>query len=260
MGQEVKANGSYFFSRTNADQEQGILRRSTFSDPTTNIDSVVGLNRQAYTNNINQNHRFNFRIEAQIDSLSSILYTPSLTLQHSENSNQDTSFTNVEQGNLKFLALTSNRVNSNSRDGYSWNNNLLFRRRFRKTGRTLTLGWSNTWGRSTSNGALRANNDFFDANGNPQNFTRQNQEDEQKNRTSNNVVSASYTEPLGLNKLLEFNYAYTFNKNTSNKETFNYNPVSDKYDSPNLPLTNKFRKSVPRASCGCQFPRTKTEI
>lgn len=252
-GKKVKASGSYFFSRTNADQEQGILRRSTFTDPSTNIDSVVGLNRQSVTNNINQNHRFNMRIEAQIDSLSSILYTPSLTLQHSENSNQDTAFTNVEQQNLKFLALTSNRINSNSRDGYSWNNNLLYRKRFRKTGRTLTLGWSNTWGRSTANGALRANNDFYDENGNPLNFTRQNQQDEQKTRTSNNVVSASYTEPLGLNKLLEFNYAYTFNKNTSNKETFNYNPVSDKYDSPNLPLTNEFENLFNAHRVGANF-------
>ncbi len=250
---KVKATGSYFFSNSNADQEQGILRRSTFTNKATAVDSIVSLNRQAVSNNINQNHRFNIRIEAQLDSLSSLLYTPSLTLQHSESTSEDTSFTDVQQGSLAFLALTSTRSNFNKRDGFNWNNNLLYRKRFHKPGRTLTLGWSGTLGNSRSNGSLVANNDFFDESGNLVGLTRQNQRDKQQTHTSNNVWSTSYTEPMGLNKLLELNYAYTSNKNTSDKETYDLNPVTDKYDMPNLLLTNNFENRFRAHRIGTNF-------
>ena len=47
----------------------------------------------------------------------------------------------------------------------------------------------------------------------------QNQINEQEIKQSNNMISTSYTEPLGLNKLLELNYAYTNNLNISENET-----------------------------------------
>jgi len=250
---KVKFTGSYFYSSSNNDQEQGSLRRSTFTNKFTGIDSIASQQRDAVSNNINRNHRINFRIEAQLDSLTSVLYTPSVTIQQSENTNEDSSFTNVEEGAQKFLALTGHRINSNKRDGLNWNNNLLLRRRFRKTGRTLTLGWSNTWGHSNSNGSLLSNNDFYDEDGNRTFFTRQNQQDEQKTKTSNNVISSSYTEPLGLNKLLELNYAYTFNKNNSEKETFDFNPVTGKFDQPNGPLTNDFENKFTAHRVGTNF-------
>lgn len=61
---------------------------------------------------------------------------------------------------------------------------------------------------------------------------KQNRQSNQKTTSNNNVWSASYTEPIGLNKLFEFNYAYTKNKNTSDKRTYDYNSSTDKFDSP----------------------------
>lgn len=46
-----------------------------------------------------------------------------------------------------------------------------------------------------------------------------------------------------MNKVLELNYAYTNNKNISDKETFDYNSVSGKYDALNLHQTNYFENT-----------------
>ncbi|HEX2631027.1 MAG TPA: outer membrane beta-barrel family protein, partial [Chitinophagaceae bacterium] len=247
-GSKIKVAGSYFYSNTNTDQEQDILRRSTFPD------SIAVLSRESGSNSKNQNHRFNLRFEYQIDSMNSILYTPTLTFQHSENLSQDTSFTNAEKASgVKFLAITGMTENTNERDGYNWGNNLLFRHKFKKTGRTFTLGWNNTFGNSDSKGYSLSDNDFYNQDGSLSRTIYQNQQNKQKTTTNNNVLSTSYTEPFGLNKLLELNYAYTHNVSTSDRETYDYNSVTDKYENLNLLLTNKFENTFLAHRVGVNF-------
>jgi hypothetical protein len=247
-GSKIKVAGSYFYSNTNTDQEQDILRRSTFPD------SVATLNRESGSNSKNQNHRFNLRLEYQIDSMNSILYTPTLTFQHSENLSEDTSFTFSEKTTgAAFLSIAGMTENINKRDGYNWGNNLLFRHKFGKTGRTLTLGWNNTFGNSNSKGFSISDNDFYNSNGALTRTIYQNQQNKQKNTTNNNVFSTSYTEPFGLNKLLELNYAYTHNLSTSDRTTYDYNSSTDKYENLNLLLTNNFENTFLAHRFGMNF-------
>jgi hypothetical protein len=245
---KIKATGSYFFSNSDNEQKQNILRQSSFPG-----DSVANLYRDNYSNNKNQNHRINFRIEARLDSMNSILFTPRITIQHSENFSGDTSFTNVNVPGYEYIGLTSQRQNTNERDGINWNNNLLYRRKFKKIGRTFTLGWSNTFGQSESNGYNISNTDIYNRNDSSISQITQNQQNSQTTNTHNNVISSSYTEPMGLNKLIEFNYAYTLNNNTSNKVTYNYDPFSEKYDDPNLSLTNDFENKFKAHRFGTNF-------
>ena len=246
-GSGIRVTGSYFFSNSTTDQEQDILRRSTF------VDSVVTLNKMSASTNKNTNHRFNLRFEYQIDSANSILYTPTFTLQQSENHSRDTSFTRSETPTEEFLSISGKTQNSNKRDGFNWGNNLLFRHKFGKTGRTLTLGWNNTIANSESEGFTLSDNSFFLPDGSLYRKIYQNQQNRQKIRTNNNVFSTSYTEPVGLNKLFELNYAYTHNKNTSDRATFNYNSSTSKYDSPDLRLTNEFENTFLAHRFGANF-------
>jgi hypothetical protein len=233
-GNKVKVTGSYFFSKTDARQEQGTFRQSFFTD------SIALLSRESASNNKNQNHRINLRLEYMIDSANSLLYTPSISFQHSESEREDTSFTYAELPSVKYLSITGQTRNINRRDGMNWNNELLYRRRFGKPGRTLTIGWKNTIGNSDNEGFTFSENLFLQRNGDPWRTISQNQKNNQKSTTSNNVLSTSYTEPLSYNKLLELNYAYTNNLNTSDRETFDYSINSRQYDSLNLALTNNF--------------------
>ena len=246
-GPKIKITGSYFLSHSNTRQEQSILRQTTYDD------SVVTLDKQTESTNKNENHRFNLRFEYQIDSANSILYTPSLTLQHSENFSNDTSFTNSKSPSASFLAVTGVNTNTNERNGFNMGNNILFRHKFGKTGRTFTFGWNNTIANSKSDGLTNSDNEFYRTNGTIYRSLLQNQVSNQKTTTNNNVISTSYTEPFGLNKLLELNYAYTNNLSTSDREVNNYNLGSGKYDEPNLRLTNDFSNTFLAHRIGANF-------
>src|SRR5260221_622160 len=247
-GSKLKVSGSYFFSNSNTEQQQSTLRQSFFAN-----DSVADQNRETHSINKNQNHRFNLRFEYQIDSANSILYIPSVTLQHSENFNEDTSFTISKTPANQFPSNKGKSENSNERNGIKLGNNFLFRHKFRKTGRTLTLGWNNTFGNSQSHGLTISDNEFYKPDGSLSKSFIQDQQNKQKTNTNNNVLSTSYTEPLGLNKLLEFNYAYTHNLSQSNKQTDNYNAATAKYDNPNLLLTNDFENTFTAHRAGINF-------
>ncbi len=245
---KFKASGSYFFSNTNNDQEQSTFRQTFFPD-----DSLAYLTKNSTVNNINQNHRFNVRMEYMIDSMHSILYTPSLTIQHSENINEDSSSTISSKSGQEYLALVTNTYNTNERDGLNFGNNLLFRKKFHRIGRTVTLGWSNTYGDSKSEGFNISPVKFYKSDGTLQGSSNQNQKNNQKTSTHNNTISVSYTEPAGKNKLIELNYAYTRNASTSDKKTFNYNPTTDKYDITNMPLTNRFENGFEANRFGANY-------
>ena len=73
-------------------------------------------------------------MEYMIDSMNSILYTPSFTIQKSDNYNDDTSSTMSTSPSLNYLALTSRTTNTNVRDGLNLGNNFLYRKKFKKIG------------------------------------------------------------------------------------------------------------------------------
>jgi hypothetical protein len=250
---KLKVTGSYFFSNTNNLQRQSSFTQTNYKMKGTELDSIAYKDGNNYSNNKNQNHRINLRIEADLDSMSSILFTPSITIQHSGSFREDTSASSVTIPEYDYLALVARRFNSNERDGINWNNNLLYRKRFKKKGRTFTLGWSNTFGQSEGGGFNITNSNYYDTIGSLQRVIRQNQQNNQTTNTHNNVISTSYTEPIGRNKLIEFNYAYTLNHNTSNKTTYNYDSLSEKYNMPNLLLTNEFENSFKAHRIGTNF-------
>jgi hypothetical protein len=135
----------------------------------------------------------------------------------------------------------------------NWGNNILYRRKFGKIGRTFTLGWSNSFGESESHGSNFSPIYFYKSDGTPLPIKEQDQQNNQKTLTHNNVISTSYTEPIGPTKLIEINYAFTRNVSTSDKKTYNYDPSTQEYDLPNLPLTNYFENTFGAHRFGANF-------
>ncbi len=67
-----------------------------------------------------------------------------------------------------------------------------------------------------------------------------NQQTGQENGSESYGVSVSYTEPVGRDKMLEFNYAYNKNSSESDREVYDYNHVTKMYDLVNELQTNLF--------------------
>jgi hypothetical protein len=140
-GPKIEVSGSYFFSRTKNDVEQNIYRKTFFPN-----DSTTNTTEDRVSQNINQNHRFNMRFEYKIDSMNSILYTPSVTFQHSEGESNDSSYTRSVKIRLIIFSIRKNY--STPTTGMVLGKYFIDRRRLNKTGRTFTLGWSNTYNKS----------------------------------------------------------------------------------------------------------------
>jgi hypothetical protein len=247
-GTKVDVTGSYFFSETDRTTQQNRLRQATYTP-----DSSVLMSNDGFSNNYNQNHRFNIRMEYYIDSMNSLLYTPSLTFQRSESSTYDTNSTRALAYKEDYLRLTGATQNMNERNGTNFNNNLLYRRKFNKTGRTLTLGLNNSFNRSEGNGKLYSPLRFFFQDGTLERDTIQDRITNQNTRSNNNTISASYTEPIGNNKLIEFNYAYTKNHSTSDGKGYDLDTVTGKYDDINLLQTNYFENDYSANRFGLNF-------
>ena len=248
IGTKLDVTGSYFYSNTENRNSGSSLRQTFFPK-----DSVTYLNDQNESVSANENHRFNLRAEYYIDSMNSLLYTPSLTFQHSTTSRYDTSFTRTTQPGLDFISLSGLNRNSNERDGTNLDNNLLYRRRFQKRGRTFTLGVTNSINNSDGSGTSFYPITFYNPNRTISNTRNQNFKSSQKTRSDNYVVSTSYTEPIGKNKVLELNYAYTNNHSTSDRKAYNYNSGTKQFDSLNLQQTNYFENAFLAHRAGFNF-------
>jgi len=211
-GPKLDFRSSYFYSDNSSILEQNKFRRTSFPN-----DSASETN--SYNNILNSNraHRFNVRGEYVIDSMNSILYTANVGKQQYTGSTIDTSVT-YSEGVYKYLAAKSSTDRHDSRDGITYSGELLYRKRFNKSGRTFTLGWRNGSGNNEADGNTRSPVTTYDRNGAMTSIININQQSWQENENTNNTVSASYTEPIGRNKLFEINYAYSGSANVSDKK------------------------------------------
>ena len=248
IANKLLITGSYFFSSSNNKLIQTNYKQSFFPG-----DSVANQTDNVGSTSINQNHRFNLRMEYAIDTMTSILYIPSLTFQHSESDSYDTTYTQAVKNPYNYNAISGYTLNTSLRDGFNMNNNLLFRKRFKTPGRTITLGWNNTLSSSNGSGTNFSPLDFYTPDGTLDSSFLQDLRTIQQTQANNNVLSLSYTEAIGAGKLLEFNYAYTNNFNTSNRKAFNYDSTTQDYDKINAPQTNYFENGFYANRAGMNF-------
>jgi hypothetical protein len=247
-GSKVNVTGSYFYSNTDTRVERSSLRESFFAN-----DSVTFQNQETNSRNKNQNHRINLRLEYAIDSMNSLLFTPNVTFQRSNTRSIDTTFTRATKPGQDYLALAGVTKNDNDRDGVNLNNNLLFRHKFSKPGRTITIGWNNSLNKSDGEGINYAPYITFNPDSSVARVVSQDLKTFQDTRANNNVLSTSYTEPIGNNKLLEFNYAYTHNHSTSDRRGFDRDSVTGDYTTVNPLQTNDFDNTYKVNRVGTNF-------
>jgi uncharacterized membrane protein YgcG len=247
IGSKVDVTASYFYSNSRTKKEQQSLTQQSFDD------SLVLKNENMSSDTRNENNRFNLRLEYYIDSMNSLLYNPNVVVQHSDSYTYDTLFTRSVKGAQDYLANQGKNINTNTRDGVTVNNYLLYRGRFHKTGRTITIGFRNSINNSNGNGISQSPLRFYNKFDSLISTSDQNIKNTQKTKSNSNQLSTSYTEPIGSNKLIEFNYAYTYRKTTSDRDAWNLSATSLKYDSLNKAQTNYFENTYTAHRAGTNF-------
>ncbi|HVI47242.1 MAG TPA: outer membrane beta-barrel protein [Chitinophaga sp.] len=190
--------------------------------------------KEDFRNNILRN-RLNGSYEIQLDSSSSIKVNVDGGLDHKVSGSQFGS--NV-------LAQDSSLINRNGRTATSvtdmgtLNSNLLWRKKLKKKGRTLSLNVSENYSKTTGDGYLNSLTEFFTDN--KLDSTQSIDQYKTRNNESINInTNLTYTEPLSLASTLLFNYGINITNSHSNRNSFNRG-AGGKYNMQDTTYSNDY--------------------
>ena len=234
-GKKTEVSGSYFFNDMQTLREQNSFTQNLIPG---NPDSSIFNTQLNNSVTKNQNHRINFNIEHQFDSSNSLIIRPNISFQETESATDVTTFsTRGTSKNLNNSIASTDRNNS----GYNASLEATFRHRFKKKGRTYSIAFNP--GKSVNDGTTSnySINNFFNTATPYADTINQVGITNRDSKTMN--ATFSYTEPIGKNQIIEFNYNYNSNVNNSGTQTFAYNKANGQYDIAVPNLTNVFENT-----------------
>ncbi|TXT34289.1 MAG: TonB-dependent receptor [Chitinophagaceae bacterium] len=234
-GKKTTISGSYFFNDQKTYRDQDTYTQNLIPG---NPDSSIFNSQIQNSITHNQNHRINFNIEHQFDSVNSLIIRPNISFQHTDAQTAQT--TSSTKGIAKFLN-SSNASTDRVSDGYNASIEATFRHRFAKKGRTYSIAFNLGKSANDGNNANYSINNYFNT------ATAFSDTINQRGITNRDAstfsTTLSYTEPIGKNQILEFNYNYNTNINNAGTKTFALNKSTNQYDVVVPNLTNEFENT-----------------
>lgn len=225
-GKKVDVTASYFFNNTD-----NTTRQTTERDFVLPSDAGKIYNDTSLSHAVNNNHRFNMRFNYTIDSFNSLLIVPSLSFQD----NNSTSLLNGSTmlNHTDFLNSTINKYSS-EKSGNNLSTMLLFRHKFAKQGRTLSLWANGGYNKNDGNSSLYAP---VESEGGIDTTDQQSVSKQNGWNVNSNV---NYTEPLSKKSFLQIQYGLNYQQSASDKITNDYSYLTGGYTDLNTSLSNKF--------------------
>ena len=163
-----------------------------------------------------QNHRLNFNLEQRFDSNNSLIFRPNIVFQSSD-PNASSSSSTVDNHGSPVNTSVGNSSSYNS--GFTINgSNLQLRHKFAKKFRTISLDINASANVNDGYGYNYAVNNFY----RPVSIDTLNQYYVDSLHSYTISPTLSYTEPIGKNQILEFNYNYTYQHNVSVNNTYDF--------------------------------------
>jgi len=224
-GKKVKVSGSYFFNRAENTNQTDLTRSYILTSP----DSTLTYTEKGLTHSTDVNHRVSMRAEWTIDSMNSVIITPRLSYQSNE-TDRDLIGLNMLNGNIQ-QSKTQNKYLANN-TGFNFSNSVLYRHRFAKQGRTISVNFDTRVNSKSGDGSLYSLNEYD---------TTASIIDQRNDLTSSGLTlsgNINYTEPLTRKTQLQLNYNPSINRNNSDRSTYNAN--GGNYTDLDSNLTNRF--------------------
>ena len=248
IGTKMEVQSNYFFSRYNPVTNQKLSRQYVLPD------STYFYNQNSFSNNLSYSHRFNLTYDYLIDSMHSLKFTPSLSIQKSKNHSMSEYETLSEQ-----LMRSNNGFSNNysTSDGYNFSGTALFRKKFKKRGRTFSFSLGTTLNNSDGEGELESVNQFYNRSGVLAKIDSINQRSYSESEVRGYNTRAVYTEPILKKSLLELSLSKNETRSVSDKITYDYNKTSGKHDMVNPLLTNNYENSYGTTTAGLRIRTQK---
>jgi len=245
---KIHFNGGYQYNKLNTEAQGTTLSQYILPDSTNLYTNESGNSFRSRERN-----RINGLYEFKIDSLASL----KITVQGSKGTSFSKS--NFHQESLNDEGDTLSIVDRETKmDGTkdNFNSSLLYKQKFKKQGRTLSVSARQNYTENTSTGIYYSDNNYF-KNGL---LTSRKVLDQQKliENTSSAINSRiSYTEPLNKRSLLEFNYSIDNNHRTSGITTLEQINSPGKYEERIDSLSNTYSFNVLTQSGGINYRYAK---
>lgn len=233
-GDKQTINGSYRYNRLT--NEGGSGTYSQYILP----DTVFYQRDNNNFNSSKQRNSANGTIEVQIDSFTSVKVKAN-GYTGTESSNSD----NVSQSINKAGNLVNRSARTIASEGSnsSMNSDIIFRRRFKKAGRTISLDFKQQYLNTNSTSFLHSTNEFFDGNNRIINTSRIDQMKQYELQTLSTSTKLVYTEPLIKNFFAELNYGVVVNRSDSKKLSYDKSG-SGKYEVLNDTFSNNYNYHI----------------
>ncbi len=248
IGTKLDFQGNYFYNHFNPKIESHINRQNFLAD------SSYYYNQDAVTDNMSNSHRWNTNMLFQLDSFNTLRIQPSFNYQQTRN-----------RSNTQYQTLSGDQVltndgfsnNTSSTTGYNFRNDMIWRKKFRKKGRTFSLSMQTSFNKSDGDGSLSSITGFYNPNGSLIRRDTLNQENTTKGTLKGYNGRAVYTEPLWKKSLLEFSIGRSDTKSVSEKNTWDFNKGSGKFDQLNDKLSNDFENTYSYTNGGIRIRTQK---
>lgn len=217
-GPKTDITGSYFYNFQHVSSNgSSISFRNNFnpSDSSNTTNQV----QSAFQRTTNQ--RIYFNLEQKFDSTNSLVFRPNITFQTTKPNGSSSSST-VDQNGAPVNDLSGHTSSINS--GYNINgSNLTFRHKFAKPFRTFSVDINGTVNVNDGNGYYYSQNNYYKLfSGSFDSLQVINQHYNDSLHSYNFSPTLSYTEPVGKNQVIEINYNYTYNKNNTVNNTYDF--------------------------------------
>jgi hypothetical protein len=244
---KIHLNSGYQYNKLNTE-----ARGNTFSQYKLQ-DTILYTNDYGNSYRSRDRNRIDGLYEFQIDSFSSI----KITAQGSRGNTYAHSNYHKESLNSAGDTLSIiDRETTTDADNKNVNYSLLWRQKFKKQGRTLSLSAKQNYTENNSQGIFYSDNNYF-RNGVPDSTKILDQQKLADNITSQLNSRITYTEPLTKRSLLEFNYSIDNNHRKSQITTLEKSTLLGKYEERIDSLSNEYSFNVLTQSGGINYRYAK---
>lgn len=194
----------------------------------------------------------NITSETNIDSANSLKFTARGNLN---NTKSNSTYDLVSHDDKSALLNTSNRKTKSDIDNQALNTTLLWKHKFKKNARTLTVNMNYNFSDSKTDAFLYSENDFYTS---PFIHDTTDQESKKDIRSNSFTSTLTYTEPLAKDIFLSVNY--TFNRIGNTNERFTYEKdINNKFTEVIDSLSNSyvFRQTINRPGLSFRVAKKK---
>ena len=208
--------GNYLYNGSINDVMEESSKITYLEDGSRLLNDETGTGRT-----MTQGHRFGMRLEHKFSENTSILFEPQFNFGYG-NFNE---FSNFATATERDGVATPTNKGYTSRNGLNdnWRTSgfLLLRQRLGKPGRTISANIRYSFSDNNMYGFNQSLTNIYDLQTSEQSNEIVNQRYDQNSKSTSLSGRVVYTEPLGAGFFIETNYQYSWNKNTSFKDTFN---------------------------------------